>query len=387
LTFSLRYSFTTPDDHPSSPSSSIPLLSPKKGSTLLTNVASQTNLNKTRTQFFLRDFQVTSRSELFEWLAVLSCCVADYQCDEEIRYALNKDPLQIGFRPLKLHSNIQSSFPQKSIFYVNYALRFAWTNLRNIENESPLLILLRFSNRYSQQSNQHKDSHGDSDGDNENDHCKRTDNDLPSPPSHRHLPPPLPLTQQSSFLEDHFVRNPVTSLDVIHVFCWLIENGCLLSHQNSLGNTVLHYAVLFRYTDLIRYFLLMEHVQRLNLSNLVTQLQRQHGEVDYWNVKNTEGLTPALLLEQQDRLEIDINFSDSLIRNYGYHLQRKTQLENYRLKLSALQTPPKKRFSYLKIFFEKQTLPSRYSPVPPSFLPSPLSFDCETGLHRLVQSC
>jgi hypothetical protein len=315
------------------------LLSPKKGG------PKPLTTKPSRNQYFLRDFQVSSRLELFEWIALLSCCVADFQCDEEIRYSMKKNSLQIGFRPLALHSTIQTSFPQKSIFYVNYALRFAWTNLLNIENESPLLILLRFSNRYSQQSNEQQ--------------RHVTDHPLP-----RH-----PLTQQSS-LEDHFIRNPVTTLDVMHVFCWLIENGCQLSHQNSLGNTVLHYAILYQYTDIIRYFLLMEHIHRFSLSK-VAMMPSLIDHVDYWNVKNTEGISPAILLERQDRLDIDINFSDSLIRIFGYHLQRKTQLESYRLKFSTLQVPPKKRFSYLKIFFEKQTLPSRYSSSSsPSFSPS-----------------
>jgi hypothetical protein len=317
VTFSIRHTTkceANPHTDPlATPSSSIPSLSPKKSTRILTPSKANSNI-------VLREFQCSSLVELYEWLTILGCCVESVQFDEEVRYSGKKEPTQVGFRPRTLRKDLKTS-PQKSIYYVNYTTRCAWTNLLNIENESPLLILLRFSNRYSQQ-------------------CPEFT--------------PLHLSLFASEDDSSSMRSPVTPLEVMHVWSWLVENGCRLSHQNSLGNTVLHYAIKYRYTEIIRGFLLMEHVRR-------SESLHSGDDINYWELRNNEGVSPAMMMLEleQEHLDLETNFSPLLIQLYGLWCQRKKEMEGYRQQLSILQAQ-KRRFSFLRIFFEKHFPPSRY---------------------------
>jgi hypothetical protein len=343
VTFSIRYSakceVNPHADLLATPSSSIPLLSPKKSPT----TSAPSPRGKFDHNVVLREFHCSSLMELYEWLTILGCYVEDVQYDEEVRYSRKKDSSQIGFRPRGLRKDFLAASPQKSIYYVNYTTRSVWTNLLNIENESAMLILLRFSNRYSQSCSE----------------------DAPS----------LQQSLMAAHENDSFssMRSPVTPLEVMHVWAWLVENGCRLSHQNSLGNTALHYAITYRHREIIRTFLLMEHVRRSLSSD----------EVNYWDLKNNEGVSPAMMLKQE-HLDLETSLSTRLIQLSCLCYQRKKEMESYRRQLSSLQAQ-KRRFSFLKIFFEKHIpLPrSDQCPLPSPTLPTSDDTEVDLGLYDI----
>lgn len=253
--------------------------------------------------FHRRDFQASSQLELYEWLSLICRCVKEYVCDDEIRYSIA--PSQAGFRPFNRFSVHDSSASHRMIYYVNYSLRYEWINLLNSENETPLLLLLRFSNRFTQHE------------------------ETPAQPE---------------------PANSVRLLDVMHTFAWLVDNGCQLNKQNSIGNTVLHYAIINNYPAIIRLFLLKRYAKRINIPH-------DDEDDDIWNLANSDGLTPAMLLEQR-RLDIPHDFSESFMRLYAYHRHWKWNLANSRLKLGTLNSSSKP-YSYLRLFFERHYSLSR----------------------------
>lgn len=249
--------------------------------------------------YYSRDFQASSPLETYEWLSLICRCVKEFISDEEIRYlpSLPKP----GFRPCNRFNAHNSG---GEIYYVNFPLRSEWTNLLNDEKENPLLVLLRFSNRYTHYEEQ----------------C-----------------------------EDQQVAHGVSIFDVMHVFSWLVDNGCQLNSQNSLGNTVLHYAIIHNYSAIIRLFLLMRYA----LHNSIPYVDG----FDLWNLPNNEGVTPIMLLEQLG-LDLVHDFSDSFMKLYAYQCQWKRNLSMARQRLKSLHSKCK-QYSYLRLFFEKQYYLSR----------------------------